>query len=63
MAAEIYQNQTAIPKSHIVSDPNYGDDPKHMVNICPEKSWSHTDSLFSLCNYLENFQRHLFQQS
>lgn len=40
MAAEIYQNQTAIPKSHIVSDPNYGDDPKHMVNICPEKKTS-----------------------
>ncbi|WKY11317.1 hypothetical protein Q1695_003126 [Nippostrongylus brasiliensis] len=39
-AAEIYQNQTSIPKSHIISDPNYGDDEKNMVNICPSKKTS-----------------------
>ncbi|EPB66032.1 protein tyrosine kinase [Ancylostoma ceylanicum] len=40
LAAEVYQNQTTIPKSHIISDPNYGDSPKDMVDICPTKKTS-----------------------
>ncbi|VDM76118.1 unnamed protein product, partial [Strongylus vulgaris] len=37
LAAEVYQNQTSIPRSHIISDPNYGDSPKDMVDLCPAK--------------------------
>ncbi|CAJ0590330.1 unnamed protein product [Cylicocyclus nassatus] len=37
VAAEMYQNQTAIPRSHIIRDPNYGDSPKNMIELCPNK--------------------------
>ncbi|VDO65967.1 unnamed protein product [Haemonchus placei] len=40
LAAEVYQNQTSIPRSHIVSDPNYGDSSKNMVTLCPTKKTS-----------------------
>uniref|UniRef100_A0A7I4YVI0 receptor protein-tyrosine kinase n=1 Tax=Haemonchus contortus TaxID=6289 RepID=A0A7I4YVI0_HAECO len=40
LAAEVYQNQTSIPRSHIVADPNYGDSSKNMVTLCPTKKTS-----------------------
>ncbi|KAK6039091.1 hypothetical protein COOONC_23403 [Cooperia oncophora] len=40
LAAQVYQNQTSIPRSHIVPDPNYGDDTKDMVTLCPLKKTS-----------------------
>ncbi|KAK5985414.1 Protein tyrosine kinase [Trichostrongylus colubriformis] len=40
LAAQVYQNLTTIPRSHIVPDPNYGDDPKDMANLCPAKKTS-----------------------
>ncbi|KAK6755898.1 hypothetical protein RB195_014347 [Necator americanus] len=39
-AAAVYRNQTSIPQSHIISDPDYGDNPKNMVNLCSLKKTS-----------------------